>query len=107
MQIITMNNEIIKVNALIDTGANSSNYLSQHLFDRLKQGGNKSHDVSGIVKGGLTTNKHVEVQHAISFSLSYNVEISCNDINEKQCQNKIHKHFATAKLLPIDYDLIT
>ena len=32
MQIITLNNEIINVNALIDTGANSSNYLSKHLL---------------------------------------------------------------------------
>jgi hypothetical protein len=106
MQITTMNNEVINVNALIDTGANSSNYLSLQLFDRIKQGGNTPHHVSGTVKGGLTTNKHVDVQHAISFSLSYNVEILCDDVNNKQCSNKIHKQFATAKLLPIDYDLI-
>ena len=81
MQITTMNNEVINVNALIDTGANSSNYLSLQLFDRIKQGGNTPHHVSGTVKGVLTTNR--EVKHAISFSLSYNVEISCNDINDK------------------------
>lgn len=88
MQIITENNKITNVIALIDTGTNSSNYLSGQLFDRIRQGGNTPHFVTGTVKGRLTTNKHVEVQHAISFSLSYNVEILSNDdINNKQSYN--------------------
>ena len=39
MQILTNNNTLINVTALIDTGANSSNYISQHLFDRVMLGG--------------------------------------------------------------------
>ena len=108
MQILTTNNTLINVIALIDTGANSSNYNSQHLFDRLTEGGNKSHQVSGTVRGGLQAKgQRVDITHAISFSLSYLAEHldECNTLTKIHC-NKTRTHFATAKLLPIDYDLI-
>ena len=112
MQIVTNNNTLIDVTALIDTGANSSNYISQQLFDRLMLGGNKPHKVSGTVRGGLQAKgQRVEITHAISFSLSYLSENSesCNQLNSKNKINSnktVKTHFASAKLLPIDYDLI-
>ena len=110
MQIMTNNNTFINVTALIDTGANSSNYISQHLFDRVMLGGNKPHQVSGSVRGGLQAKgQRVETKHAISFSLSYRSENTddCNTLNKNKINtNKTNTHFATAKLLPIDYDLI-
>ena len=100
----------IDIMALIDTGANSANYISQHLFDRLKDAGHLPQPVQGTVRGGLNTGgQQVACSYSMSFPISCMSEI-CT-YTESKC-NKHKCHFeritneATAKLLPIDYDLI-
>ena len=98
---------MIHVNALIDTGANASNYLSQTLFDRLKDAGYNPTEAKGYVKGGLNTQRQrVECTYSMTFDISFIPEIiniQSNKLNKKS--QSITKE-ATAKLLPIDFDLI-
>ena len=53
MKISTSNGKYIDIIALIDTGANAANYISQTLFDRLSDAGYKAEQTTGSVKGGL------------------------------------------------------
>jgi hypothetical protein len=57
MKIHTHNGKHIDIIALIDTGANAANYISQTLFDRLIEAGYKAQQTSGSVKGGLSKSK--------------------------------------------------
>jgi hypothetical protein len=98
MKITTNYGNIINVIALIDTGANSSNYISQNLFERLRGEGHESQSIKSSVRGGLKLGGHeaVDCKHALSFSLSFHSEIS----------NKLINQLVVAKVLPIDYELI-
>ena len=53
MKISTTSGTYIDIIALIDTGANASNYISQTLFDRLSDAGYKAQQTTGSVRGGL------------------------------------------------------
>ena len=113
MQII-LNDTIIDVNVLIDTGANASNYISQNLFDRLKARGVQPSPASGMVRGSLNSKaQRCQVTKAMYFNLSFLPEM--NTFEAHVDISKLNKwksyeqlvHGITAKLLPpITYDLI-
>jgi len=113
MQII-LNDTIIDVNILIDTGANASNYISQNLFDRLRFKGVQPSAASGMVRGSLNSKaQRCQVTKAMHFNLSFLPEINTFealvDISKlnKWKSSKQLVYGITAKLLPpITYDLI-
>ena len=72
MKIYTSNGKFIDIIALIDTGANASNYISQILFDRLSEAGCKAHEASGSVRGGLNLKgQRVDCTKSMSFPLQF------------------------------------
>ena len=75
--------------ALIDTGANASNYISQTLFDRLSDAGYKAQQTTGSVRGGLNVKgQRVDCTKSMSFPLQFISEQCSNDsCNSKQCCN--------------------
>jgi len=110
MKVKTKQGNFIDIVALIDTGANASNYISQTLCDRLTDAGYKTQQTTGSVRGGLNTKgQRVDCTLSISFPITFVSEqccVHCNNLN--QCNRKLNTvtQEMTAKLLPIDYDLI-
>ena len=69
MKIPISNGKCIDIIALIDTGANASNYISQMLFDRLSEAGCKAQQTSGSVRGGLNLKgQRVDFTKSMSFA---------------------------------------
>ena len=109
MKISTTSGKYIDIIALIDTGANASNYISQTMFDRLKDAGYKAQQTSGSVRGGLNVKgQRVDCTMSMSFPLQFISEQCSNDScnAQKCCKLTIINTNLIAKLLPIDYDLI-
>ena len=109
MKISTSNGKYIDIIALIDTGANAANYISQTLFDRLSDAGYKAEQTTGSVKGGLNVKgQRVDCTLSISFPLQFISEQCSNDSCsvKKCCKLTTINTNLIAKLLPIDYDLI-
>ena len=112
MQVI-INDNIINVNVLIDTGANASNYISQSLCDRLEAIGAQTFPVSTTVKSGISgKSQRCHVNKAINIVLSFIPEITnfesrnINKLNLRGSSKQIY-HSTNAKLLPsLNYDLI-
>ena len=106
MKISTSNGKFIDIIALIDTGANASNYISQTLFDRLSEAGYKAQQTSGSGRGGLNLKgQSVDCTMSMSSPLQFISEQCSNDsCNIKQCckLTTINTNLI-AKLLPIDY----
>ena len=77
---------------------------------RLKDAGHKPQPVQGTVRGGLNTRgQQVDCSYSMSFPISFMSEnCNCNTIkcNKQQCKLAIVHKETTAKLLPIDYDII-
>jgi hypothetical protein len=109
MKIHTSSGKYIDIIALIDTGANAANYISQLLFDRLSEAGYKAQDTSGSVRGGLKLKgQRVDCTKSMSFPLQFiSEQCSSDPCNVNQCcKSTTINTKGFAKLLPIDYDLI-
>jgi hypothetical protein len=110
---VHINDNILDINVLIDTGANASNYISQSLFDRLEAIGAETFPVSATVKSGINGKaQRCHVNTAGRLVLSFIPEITnfeslnINKLNLKGSSKQIY-HSTNAKLLPsLNYDLI-
>ena len=110
---VHINDNIITINVLIDTGANASNYISQSLCDRLEALGAETFPVSATVKSGINGKaQRCHVSKAIKLLLSFIPEvtnfesINKTKLNTQGGSTELY-HGTTAKLLPsVNYDLI-
>ena len=69
---VNIDDNIINVNVLIDTGAHASNYISQSLLDSLIDVGGQSFPVSATVKSGINgKSQRCHVSKAIKLELSF------------------------------------
>jgi len=110
---VHINDNILDINVLIDTGANASNYISQSLFDRLEAIGAETFPVSATVKSGINGKaQRCHVNKAVRLVLSFIPEITnfeslnINKLNLRGSSKQIY-HSTNAKLLPsLNYDLI-
>jgi hypothetical protein len=110
---VHINDNLVNINVLIDTGANASNYISQSLCDRLEAIGAETFPVSATVKSGIKGKaQRCHVNKAVRLVLSFIPEITnfeslnINKVNLRGNSKQIY-HSTNAKLLPsLNYDLI-